>query len=74
MPPKNKPMKPAPKKDAITAAGDKLRETVKKAKPMIEKGAAAVQKKFPSISNKFKEKAAADAKKAKMKPQPKKGK
>jgi hypothetical protein len=71
---KESEMKQAPKKDKITAAGDKLRATVAKAKPMIEKGAAKVQKAFPAISNKQKEKAAADAKKAKMKPEPKKKK
>jgi hypothetical protein len=74
MPPKNAPAKKAPKKDMITAAGEGLRSVAKKVKPMIEKGAAAVQKAVPSASNKFKEKAAADAKKGKMKPQPKKGK
>lgn len=70
MPKGQKPAAKKPEKDF----GEKLRAKMDSMRGPTERMGKRVQEAFPAISNKFKEKAAADAKKAKMKPQPKKGK
>lgn len=68
-----KGQKPAPKKPEKDF-GEKLRGKMDSMRGPTERMGKRIQEAFPAISNKFKEKSAADAKKAKMKPQPKKGK
>ena len=70
MPKGQKPAAKKPEKDF----GEKIRAKMDSMRKPTEELGKKIQGAFPAISNKFKEKSAADAKKAKMKPQPKKGK
>ena len=64
----------AKKQSAVIEFGEKLRKKMDSMRGPTERMGKRIQEAFPAISNKFPEKAAADANKSKLKPEAEKKK